>query len=238
LPTIKTILFDVYETLLHNKFCQWEATFEEVCRTQGLPIDGKKLYREWMIPEMAFRKERVNLDDPSEAPTFRTYYEAWRDCFQVTFDRLKLPGDAEAAAQAVVDALAKREPYHDVLEAMPSIQERWRTGILSNADDCFLLPSVGNSGMEFEMVFSSEQGRSYKPDPSLFKQALERMGIAASETLYVGDAPYEDILGSNLVGMRVAWINRDGKERADSLPSPDYEISKLTELIPALESKG
>ena len=238
MPTIKTILFDVYETLLHNQSWQWEATFDEVCRTQELPLAGQELYRKWRVYDLAFRKERVKLEDLSNTPPFRTYYDAWHDCFQIVFDRLKLPGDAEAAVQAVVDALAKREPYADVLEAMPLIQERWRTGILSNADDCFLLPSVGDSGMEFEMVFSSEQGRSYKPDPSLFKQALERMGIAASETLYVGDAPYEDILGSNLVGLRVAWINRDGKERGDSLPAPDYEISKLTELIPALESKG
>jgi 2-haloalkanoic acid dehalogenase type II len=238
LSTVKVILVDVYETLLHNKKHQWLTTFGEICRTQELPVDGEGLYRKWRTHDQTFREKRINPDDPSKKPPFTSYYEAWRAAFQRAFAGLGLPGDAEAAAQMTIDALANREAYVDVLEAMPLIQQRWRTGILSNADDAFLLPSIGHSGMEFEMVFSSEQGRSYKPDPGLFEEALRRMGIAASEAVYVGDTPNEDILGSKLAGMPVAWINRDGEKLVDSLPEPDYEISKMTELIPALESKG
>ena len=238
MSSIKVILFDVYETLLHNKKHQWLTTFGEICRTQELPVGAEGLHREWRIHDQTFREKRVNPDDPSKKLPFTSYYEAWRHAFQRAFEGLKLPGDAEAAVQMTIAALANREPYVDVLEAIPLIQQRWRTGILSNADDAFLLPSLARTGMEFEMVFSSEQGRSYKPDPALFAEALRRMGVEASEAVYVGDTPREDILGSKLAGMPVAWINRDGKERVDSLPEPDYELNKLTELIPALESKG
>jgi len=238
LSSIKVILFDAYETLFHNKRHQWLTTFGEICRTQELPVAGEGLYRKWRTHDRTFREKRINPDDLSKKPPFTSYYEAWRRAFQRAFEGLKLPGNAEAAVQMTIDALANRDAYVDALEAMPLIQQRWRTGILSNADDSFLLPSLARTGMEFEMVFSSEQGRSYKPDPGLFEEALRRMGVEASEAVYVGDTPHEDILGSKQVGMPVAWINRDGKERVDSLPDPDYELSKLTELIPALESEG
>lgn len=202
MSTVKVVLFDVYETLLHNKVHQWLTTFGEICRTQELPVDGEGLYREWRIHDQMFREERINPDDPSKKPPFESYYEAWRHAFQRAFEGLRLPGDAEAAVQMTIDALANREPYVDALEAMPLIQQRWRTGILSNADDSFLLPSLARTGMEFEMVFSSEQGCSYKPDPALFAEALRRMGVEASEAVYVGDTPHEDILGRSWRGCR------------------------------------
>lgn len=244
MPAIKAVLFDVYETLLHNESSLWEATFEEICHAQALAIDAMEVFREWRTHERAFRKGRVNLDNPSATPPFRSYYEAWRDCFRIAFERLKLAGNAAAAAQAMVYALAKRQPYQDALAAMPHIQRRWRTGIVSNADDLFLLPSLRNAGMEFEVILSSEQGRAYKPDPSLFKKGLELIGTEAAETVYVGDAPFEDVLGSRLAGIPSVWLNRDGKDWSNSfwgepsgrtLPTPDYEIRDLRELIPALE---
>jgi len=232
---ITTLLFDVFETLLVNRRWQWDATFEAICRSQGLPIDPDRLHREWTAHEGAFREARVNLEDPSISPPFRSYYEAWRDCFRLAFGRLDLPGDADAATRTAVQALTEREPYADALEALPSIQARWRTGILSNADDAFLLPPLRRHGLRFEVVLSSEEARVYKPHPAAFQQALDLLGADASETVYVGDSPHDDILGAKLTGMRVAWLNRDGNLPIDSVPAPDYEIRKLTELIPTLE---
>ena len=231
---ITTLLFDVFETLLVNRRWQWDATFEAVCRNQGLPIDPERLHREWRAHEHAFRETRVNLEDPSASPPFRSYYEAWRDCFRLAFGSLDLPGDADAATRTVVQALTEREPYADALEALPSIKAKWRTGILSNADDVFLYPPLQHHDLRFEVVLSSEEARVYKPHPAAFRRALELLGADASETVYVGDSPHDDILGAKLAGMRVAWLNRDGRPPTDSLPAPDYEIHKLTELMPAL----
>ena len=234
MSAITTVLFDVFETLLVNRRWQWDATFEAICRRQRLPIAPERLHQEWRVHEGAFREARVDLEDPSRSPPFRSYYEAWRDCFRLVFEGVGLPGDADAAARMAVEALAEREPYPDAVEALPPVQAKWRTGILSNADDAFLYPPLQRHGLRFEVVLSSEKARAYKPHPAAFRQALELLGADASETVYVGDSPLDDILGAKLVGMQVAWLNRDGEPPADSLPDPDYEIHKLTELVPVL----
>ena len=59
-------------------------------------------------------------------------------------------------------------------------------------------------------VVSQEFGVN-KPDPSIFRRALDLIGAQPSETVFVGDNPVNDIGGARAVGMRTAWI-RHGRE--------------------------
>jgi putative hydrolase of the HAD superfamily len=61
--------------------------------------------------------------------------------------------------------------------------------------------SVGIAPYLDAIVFSSEIGRR-KPAPDLYLAALERIGVPAASTLYVGDRPREDYDGPRAVGMR------------------------------------
>jgi 2-haloalkanoic acid dehalogenase type II len=233
---ITTVIFDVYETLAHNNTGLWLDTFRHICRTQGLPVDPQTLYREWKALEMVFRKERLNLEEPEKSPPFKSYEEAWRDCFAGAFGRLGIEGDASAASRKAIKDMALRDPYPDALEAIPLIRSRWKTGVLSNADDGYLYPLMKRIGWSFDVVLSSEGVRAYKPLPSAFKQVLDHLGVAPSEAVYVGDTLYDDILGAKGVGMRAAWVNRHGASRDPHLPTPDYEISSLTHLVGILET--
>lgn len=238
MSTAKTtaVLFDAYGTLFQNQVPLWGTTFDAICREQRLGASGDSLYKAWRMHDAEWRRARID-GDFSTQPPFVTYFEAWHECFQRAFHDLDVIGDAGSATRAVVDALAHREPYPDARQAVPLLQARSRTGILSNADDSFLLRALDGSGFSFETVLTSEQGRMYKPDPGLFTQALELIGVGPAEALYVGDTPEEDVLGAKLAGMRVAWVNR-GKAWKDFLPAPDYEISKLTDLTPILDGSA
>jgi 2-haloalkanoic acid dehalogenase type II len=233
---ITTIIFDVYETLAHNNPGLWIETFRRICRAQGLEIDHQVLYREWKALEIGFRQERQNLEEPEKSPPFKSYQEAWRDCFSRAFSRLSLEGDAAAAAKDAIRDMGEREPYQDALEALPAIQSRWRTGVLSNADDDYLFPTLARAGWKFEAVLSSEEARAYKPLPSPFRQIMDRLGVGPEEAMYVGDTQYDDVLGAGGVGMRTAWVNRHGASLDPRLPDPDYEIRSLVELTEIAQS--
>lgn len=69
-----------------------------------------------------------------------------------------------------------------------------------------------------------------KPDPSIFRHAMQLLGIEASEGIMVGDKLTTDILGSNRVGMRNAWMNREGHTLSSDI-KPTYEIANLEELL-------
>ena len=233
---ITTVVFDMYETLAQNKRGHWIDTFRGICRTQGISIDAETLYREWKIPEMAFREQRLNLEEPEKSPPFKTYQEAWRDCFAEVFARLGIQGDAAAAAADAIRDMGLREPYADALEALPEIQAGWRTGVLSNADDGYLLPLLERLGWRFDAVLSSEKARAYKPLPSPFEQVMEVLGVGPQEAVYVGDTMYDDVLGAKNVGMRAVWVSRDGAEADHRYPRPDYQVRSLRELPGILRS--
>ena len=53
-----------------------------------------------------------------------------------------------------------------------------------------------------DAVVISGEVHARKPDPEIFKIALERLGTQAEETLFVGDDPERDIRGAASVGMQ------------------------------------
>ena len=233
--SITTVIFDVFETLFPNRTDQWLETFREICRIQQLPLEPEALWYEWKALEVNFRQERINLKYPEKSLPFKSYTEAWRDCFFTTFNKLELKGDPEEAAAKAVEDMAKREPFEDTIESIRDIQKKWNTGVLSNADDAFLLPLIEKYRFKFQVVLSSEGAHAYKPLPEAFNQVLKKMGVANHESIYVGDNPFDDILGAKLAGMKAVWINRKEVDYDTSLPQFDAEISSLRELSYTLE---
>jgi HAD superfamily hydrolase (TIGR01549 family) len=56
------------------------------------------------------------------------------------------------------------------------------------------------------IVVAGEGGVPAKPDPRPFRLCLDKLGIAAGETVYVGDDWRIDVCGSEAVGMRPVWL--------------------------------
>jgi putative hydrolase of the HAD superfamily len=49
-----------------------------------------------------------------------------------------------------------------------------------------------------------------KPDPRIFRRALERLGAEPSEALHVGDSPEHDLAGARAVGIAALLVDRRG----------------------------
>jgi len=57
----------------------------------------------------------------------------------------------------------------------------------------------------FDTVLISEAEGVQKPDAEIFLRAVSRLGVSASEALFVGDHPEADIGGALSAGMRAVW---------------------------------
>jgi putative hydrolase of the HAD superfamily len=90
------------------------------------------------------------------------------------------------------------------------------------------------SGYFDHIVISGDFGEG-KPAASIFRHAIDLLGIEAHEGFMVGDKLTTDILGSNRVGMKNVWINRNGVVRDDSIV-PVYEAAELEAIFRILES--
>ena len=230
MPEIKAVIFDMYQTLVHDPRDQWHRSFRSIIQDQRLPVTAEQLWEGWHESEERFRIRRT---DPSLP--FQTYFDAWAGGFQAAFEALGIPGDAVAATKRFFADLSQREPFPETEPVVKEIQKDYRTAVLSNADDGFLLPNLQLLALDFEVVLSSEMARSYKPQPELFREMLARLGVRPDEAVYVGDRHYEDVHGAQGVGMHAVWINRGERGLRDDLPAPSHTISNLNMLPPILE---
>lgn len=80
----------------------------------------------------------------------------------------------------------------------------------------------------FDEVLISEWEGLRKPDKAIFHLALDKLGVAAENALFVGDHPDNDIRASREVGMKAVWKrNRQFEPVVDA----DAVIDDLEELI-------
>ncbi|MCO4762759.1 MAG: HAD-IA family hydrolase [Myxococcales bacterium] len=84
----------------------------------------------------------------------------------------------------------------------------WRLGVVSNSEGRVrdILSDVGLAPL-FEVIVDSGIEGISKPDPRLFQIALQRMGIPAEGTWYVGDVPSVDVDGARAAGLEAALVD-------------------------------
>lgn len=112
---------------------------------------------------------------------------------------------ADSLYGRVVDPLSWT-PYPDTVEVLRSLRARAvKTAVVSNiAFD--VRPAFERAGAVVdEYVLSYEVG-AVKPDPRIFRVALERLGVAAEEALMVGDSEENDG-GARDIGCRFVLVD-------------------------------
>jgi len=230
MPRITTVIFDMYETLVQNPYGTGKSSFAKTIELQGLDTTVDELWDNWLPAEKEFNRTRV---DP--ALPFQSYFNAWKGGFELSFSTLNLDGDAQAATEQFFRDVSQRGPYPETDDAVAEVQKRWRTAILSNADDGFLLPNLELLEVGFDTVLTSEQAQIYKPRLELFQLMLEQLHVTPEETVYVGDRQLEDVKGPSEAGMHPVLINRNKRPLDPDLPTPPDQISSLFELPKLLD---
>ena len=94
--------------------------------------------------------------------------------------------------------------------------------------------ALTEAGIEAPLEFllsSADLGRA-KPEPRIFELALDRLGVPAEETVYVGDSWKNDVRGALEAGLRAIWISSD---RAPE-DLPHARIPSIAELPALLEN--
>jgi putative hydrolase of the HAD superfamily len=91
----------------------------------------------------------------------------------------------------------------DAVPVLAALRQRGlRTGVIS---DCThelpaFLPQLAIAPLLDVRVFSVQVGRC-KPDPTLYLTACQRLGLAPSDCLYVGDGGSQELTGAERAGM-------------------------------------
>jgi pyrophosphatase PpaX len=87
----------------------------------------------------------------------------------------------------------------------------------------------------FETVVGGDETKKHKPDPEPLFLALERLGAAPDDAVYVGDAPF-DVKAAKAAGLYsvgVSWGGIHGRERLEA-EEPDALVDTTEERLGVL----
>ena len=158
-----------------------------------------ELVREAFAAEVAYyRPEAVRGRDPEALATLR------RDCTGIFLHA----ADAGLEPGSFVDAFMSSirfEAIPGAVETLASLRARGLELALVSNWDIGLAEHVARLGADglFSTVVTSAEAGAAKPDPTVFKIALERLAVEPERTLHVGDEG-EDEQGASAAGMRFA----------------------------------
>lgn len=119
-------------------------------------------------------------------------------------------------------------------EMLAALRNEYRLGIISNASP-HQRAKLAHLGLDrsFETVTLSGEVGCEKPDPRIFRHALQQAGVAAEDAVFVGDRLDVDVAGAQNAGMHAVWFNHWGG-KTTALDRPDAVILRLVELPAAL----
>jgi 2-haloacid dehalogenase len=159
------------------------------------------------------------------------------DFWQVTGDAL----DFAMATLEVEDATLRARlmnlyltlsAYPEVPEALKRLKAAGMTlAILSNGTPAMLASAASNAGIAnlFNAVLSVEEVIVYKPHPSVYRLACERLNIDAGSICFLSSNGW-DAYSAKAFGFRVLWCNRFGQQPERIPETPDAEITTLAKL--------
>lgn len=236
---VKAVGFDLFGTLVQ---AEAEATvcIGSVCRRlqrHHVHPSTDEFLRTYRDVARAYR--RVRHDTHREVSN-----RVW---LAEVLDRLgyKLDVASEPIAEAVRAYFDpwKLTVYEDAWEALVSLRDTHRLGLLSNfTDGTFLRGALRKLRLDafFECVVVSEEVGWRKPHPRIFETFLSMMDTAPRDTLFVGDDAVCDVQGAADAGMQTVWIVRTPDPPTSTVPEaqPDYRIRSLAELPRILRTIG
>lgn len=164
------------------------------------------------------------------------------DFWQVTGDALdfalaSLKIERPALRARLLDLYLGLDTYPEVVSTLHALHARGlKLAILSNGTPAMLAAAVHRNGLDsvFDAVLSVEEVGVFKPHPSVYRLASDRLRLAPEAICFLSSNGW-DAYAAKSFGLRVLWCNRFGQP-AERLPeTPDGEIDDLSAL-PALLS--
>ncbi|HWH47608.1 MAG TPA: haloacid dehalogenase type II [Burkholderiales bacterium] len=221
---LKALVFDAYGTLfdVHSVIAECEALF---------PGQGGSLSRLWRTKQLEYTWLRSLMGRYADFSAI-TRAALITACNTL---RLQLTG---ASTGRLMDAYLMLKAFPDVAETLTSFND-CKLAILSNGSPAMLNSVVRHNGLDrlFDAVLSVDALRIFKPHPSVYAYAADRLQTPPGAIGFVS-SNFWDVAGATSFGFRAFWINRSGSVPDDLDCQPAAVLPGLTGLPALLKSRS
>ena len=212
---VRGVFFDLYGTLLAygDMRAAWDAWLDAFQASLGR--HGLAQSRE------AFAMRCHRFFERAEPPALGNGLTVFERRIQVLCNELGLGVEANALPAIAADSAAAWQRYvrpdPESRPVLQALRRRYRLALISNFDHPphvhRVLAECG-LGDAFDVIIVSAEVGVKKPDPEIFRIALERTGLEPGRVIHVGDTD-EDVHGAVRAGIRPILIQRDGENAPD-----------------------
>jgi HAD superfamily hydrolase (TIGR01509 family) len=219
-PKPKAILFDFGGTL-DSDGVPWKERFYPLYREAGIEWDLPRFERMFYASDDSLTDEK--LDEVGyEAMLLEQVSRVLRN--GARFDALLARRISDRFYSDSVRCLNRNRSL------LQRLSERYRLGLVSNfyGNLRFLCEEIGYGDLFAAVVDSARLGIA-KPNLGIFQAALDRLGCAPEQAVFVGDHPVRDMGGARALAMPHVWLNTIYPERKPCCDG-DPVIRSLTEL--------
>jgi putative hydrolase of the HAD superfamily len=236
---IRAVVFDVNGTLVK---ILTDDGMEQIFRSAAhlLTYQGIELHRH-QVRELYFRTLREQQrTSPEEYPEFDAV-GIWRSIIDgnaTDFTRTLPAGKLEQLPLFLAEmsrGISRRRLglYPHVREVLDVLRERYPLAVVTDAQSAHTRGELHKVGLldYFDPIVVSGDHGYRKPDRRLFQLALDGMGVAAENALYVGNDMHRDIFGAREAGMATVMFESGQGTDAYLDCVPDYRISDFRDLL-------
>lgn len=235
---VDALVFDVFGTLV-----DWRSSLiddlTEFGRRRGLEVQWMEFVEAWRgeyLPSM----DRVRY---GQRP-WTSLDTLHRESFDVLADRFGFGKQLdEDARRWCVLRWHHLRPWPDTVPGLTRLRERRITATLSNGNMRLLIDLARNAPLPMDAILSAELFHHYKPDPEVYRGAVELLATSAERVMLVAAHPL-DLRAAQAQGLRTAFVSRPlehgPKEPPKDEPGDefDFTVKSLEELAQKLESSA
>ncbi len=213
---VKFVTFDVYGTLIDWETGAYDA-FQKEADRDGFTIDKNTLAPRFV--EIQHEIERGS-------------YELYAEVLRRTAVRLakELEWDLEPSRSGFLpSSVPYWPPFRETNAQLERFAKKYEIGILSNVDDKLLGATRRHFRVDFDLVVTAQQVRSYKPDPAHFKECARRIEKAKRHWVHIASGYPTDVEPCLKQRVPVIWVNRHGEKLEASQKKPTAEVKNFRE---------
>jgi 2-haloacid dehalogenase len=217
LHDVDTIVFDILGTLVDDT-AGLRSALAELVPDAGLVDDLLALWGR----RIATEQRRVVDRERAYAPGAVLDREAARVVVEAA-------GLTDAAVDTLVRAARLRPARPDSADALARLGADHELIGLSNADTTDLLRMNAYAGLRWHTALSTEAVATYKPDPAVYRLAIDCAGRPPDRMLMVAAHAW-DLRGAQAAGLRTAYLERPGGDPPTAEDRFDVHLGALAEL--------
>lgn len=224
----KALFFDVGGTML-----DWSAMPDKMTRyfsERGVKIDGKAFWIPWRTKLFFYMMYNSMIGAgfiPLEELATRS-----------TMALAKAQGiDLEpSVAAGVLPLLGELDVYPDVIPGLNAMRALGYKLVPHTQLSLGVLRKALLGRFKWDAYFTSESFGLYKPHRDIYLKAIDVMGLARSEVIYVTSNQF-DVFGAKGMSFRTAWVDRWNEAREPYGYVPDWQIKDFVSLAKVLEKE-